>query len=42
VVLGAHASGSMRSSLEQSGLFLGLIQALVVGWLGKFFIEAKH
>ena len=42
IVLGAQASGSMRASLEQSGLFLGLIQALVVGWMGKFFIEAKR
>lgn len=41
IVLGAQASGSMRASLEQSGLFLGLIQALVVGWMGKFFIEAR-
>jgi hypothetical protein len=42
IVLGTHVGGSGRSSFEQSSLFLGLIQSLVVGWLGKFFIEAKR
>lgn len=42
LVLAALAHGSIRQTVEGSGLFLGLIQGVVVGWLGKFFIEAKR
>ncbi|MBK5959644.1 hypothetical protein CCR97_15730 [Rhodoplanes elegans] len=42
LVLGAQARGSLEDVLQGSGLFLGLIQGVVVGWLGKFFIEAKR
>ena len=34
------SSESPQSVYEQSAQFLVLIQALVVGWLGKFFIES--
>ncbi|MFD2180582.1 hypothetical protein [Rhodoplanes azumiensis] len=42
LVLGAQARGPVKDVLQGSGLFLGLIQGVVVGWLGKFFIEAKR
>ena len=42
LVLAAQVHGSVKAVMESSGLFLGLIQGLVVGWLGKFFIEAKR
>lgn len=38
VILGIHTI----KVFEESGMFLGVLQALVVGWLGKFFIEVKH
>jgi hypothetical protein len=44
LVMGAQmvSEASFQTIFEQSALFLGLIQALVVGWLGKFFIETRR
>ena len=43
MVLGVQAVTDQRwqTIFEQSGLFLGLLNALVVGWLGKFFVGSK-
>lgn len=44
LVAGAQAGEgqSWQSVFEQSGLFLSLFQALLIGWLGKFFIESRR
>ena len=42
LVLGAQeaSSAAPQTVYEQSALFLVLIQALIIGWLGKFFVES--
>ncbi|HKA73649.1 MAG TPA: hypothetical protein VKE26_17695 [Xanthobacteraceae bacterium] len=44
LILGAQAVSIQpaQTIFEQSGLYLSLLNALVVGWLGKFFVESKR
>jgi hypothetical protein len=44
LILGVQALSTRpwQTIFEQSALFLGLLNALVVGWLGKFFVQSKH
>jgi len=44
LVIGAQAGGEQtwQAVFEQSGLFLSLFEAFIIGWLGKLFIEIKR
>ena len=44
LVAGAQAGAEQtwQSVFEQSGLFLSLFQALIIGLLGKFFVEIRR
>jgi hypothetical protein len=43
LVLGSQSGGTAPQVVfEQSALFLGLLQALLIGWLGKFFIDGRR
>src|SRR5262245_13548869 len=43
LILGVQGLGvrPWQTVFDQSGLFLGLLNGIVVGWLGKFFVGSK-